>query len=63
MGTEPEEGGRATGVVGTDVGICESEVRAPPQDEQNRLSAETCAEQEGHLMMRDGVVIAGRLSK
>jgi hypothetical protein len=59
-GIEPEDVGRATGVVGTGVGICDSELTALPHDEQNRLLGETGAEQEGHVMLRNGVDIGGK---
>jgi len=36
------------GVLGTTVGICENELMGWPHDAQNRLSAETFAEHDGH---------------
>jgi hypothetical protein len=44
-GDEPPETVGAAGII---VGICESELIACPQDEQNRLSVEIGAEHAGH---------------
>jgi hypothetical protein len=43
----------------SDVGICDIDAIAPPQDGQNRLSTETGVEHAGHRM-RDGADIAAK---
>jgi hypothetical protein len=51
-GIDPEEIGVLLrgGVVGGTVGTCDSEFSAAPHEEQNRLSADTAAEQDGHVI-------------
>jgi hypothetical protein len=43
--------------------MAENELMATPQAEQNRLSAETVAAQEGHVVLRAGADMRRRLSE
>lgn len=56
--TRPLRPGAPASCVGAAVGICDSGLKAAPQDEQNRLSAETRAEQDEQVNLRNGVDMA-----